>query len=212
MTRAHQWILAAGIVVIVAGVVGVVRYGLREEIYPVDVGTRAPDFEVTTLFSRQKRTLADYKGQVVLINVWATWCPPCREEMPSLEKLYKEFGPKGLKIVGVNSADIADDSTVLAFANGYGLTFDILRDLPKPGRDSLTQTYKVTGFPESFVIDKSGMIRKKWAAYDDWTSQGNRSLIANLLGLPVPTSATATVGGDTVLHPNAGTSSRPRVR
>jgi cytochrome c-type biogenesis protein len=200
MTRAQQWMLAVGIVVVGAGVVGVVRYGLRDDIYPVDVGTKAPDFEAVTLFTHQPRTFADYKGQVVLINVWATWCAPCRQEMPSLERLYKEFGPLGLKIVGVNSADFADDSTVMAFANGYGLTFDILRDMPKPGKDSLTETYKVTGYPESFVIDKSGMIRKKWAAYDDWTSPVNRSLIANLLGVPVPTGATAVVGGDTAVR------------
>jgi cytochrome c biogenesis protein CcmG/thiol:disulfide interchange protein DsbE len=200
MTRAHQWILAVAIVVIGGGVVEVVRYGLRDDIYPVDVGTKAPDFEAVTLFTHQLRTFADYKGQVVLINVWATWCAPCRQEMPSLERLYKEFGPMGLKIVGVNSADFADDSTVMAFANGYGLTFDILRDVPRQGKDSLTETYKVTGYPESFVIDKSGMIRKKWAAYDDWTSQGNRSLIANLLGLPVPAAVNPAVGGDTAVR------------
>jgi cytochrome c biogenesis protein CcmG/thiol:disulfide interchange protein DsbE len=200
MTRAHQWTLAVAIVVIGGGVVGVVRYGLRDDLYPVDVGTKAPDFEAVTLFTHQRRTFADYKGQVVLINVWATWCAPCRQEMPSLERLYKEFGPRGLKIVGVNSADFADDSTVMAFANGYGLTFDILRDVPKPGKDSLTQTYKVTGYPESFVIDKAGMIRKKWAAYDDWTSQGNRSLIASLLGLPVPPVINPAVGGDTAVR------------
>lgn len=199
MTRAHQWLLAVAIVVIGVGAIGVVRYGLREEIYPVDVGTKAPNFEAFTLFSHQKRTFDDYKGQVVLINVWATWCAPCRQEMPSLERLYTEYGPKGLKIIGVNSADMADDSTVRAFANGYGLTFDILRDMPRAGQDSLTQTYRVAGYPESFVIDRSGMIRKKWAAYDDWTSQGNRSLIANLLGLPVPVSAEI-VGGDTALR------------
>ena len=196
MTRRQQWILLAAIIAVGAGAIGLTAYGLRDEIFPVDVGVMAPDFEARTLFTHERRTLADYKGQVVLINVWATWCAPCRIEMPSLEALYKEYGPKGLKIVGVNSHDEASDSTVLAFANGYGLTFDILRDMPSIGRDSMTAIYKITGYPESFVVDKSGMIRKKWAAYDDWSSQGNRSLIADLLGLPVP-GPRAVVGGDT---------------
>lgn len=197
MTRQHQWLLLAAIIAVGAGAVGLTTYGLRDEIFPVDVGAKAPDFEAVTLFTHEKRTLADYKGQVVLVNVWATWCPPCRVEMPSLEALYKEFGPKGLRIVGVDTHDEVSDSTVQAFANGYGLTFDILRDMPSPGRDSMTSIYKITGYPESFVIDQSGMIRKKWAAYDDWSSQGNRSLIAQLLGLPVPSPITPPVGGDT---------------
>ena len=79
----------------------------------------------------------------------------------------------------------------------------ILRDIPSPGRDSMTATYKITGYPESFVIDKSGMIRKKWAAYDDWNSQGNRALIADLLGLPVPTPIAGKIGGDTALRPRS---------
>ena len=98
--------------------------------------------------------------------------------MPSLEALNKEYGPRGLKIIAINTHDEANDSTVRAFANGYGLTFDILRDVPAAGRDSMTAIYKITGYPESFVIDREGMIRKKWAAADDWSSQGNRSLIA----------------------------------
>lgn len=200
MTRRQQWLLLGAIIVVAVGAIGLTTYGLRDEIFPVDVGVRAPDFEGVTLFTHEKKSLSDYKGHVVLVNVWATWCAPCRIEMPSLERLHREFGPKGLKIVGVNTHDEASDSIVQAFANGYGLTFDILRDRPSPGRDSMTAVYKVTGYPESFVIDKSGMIRKKWAAYDDWSSQGNRSLIAQLLGLPVP-SPISPVGGDAALRP-----------
>jgi thiol-disulfide isomerase/thioredoxin len=200
MTRRQQWLLFAAIVVVGAGAIGLTTYGLRDEIFPVDVGVTAPDFEAVTLFAHEKRTLADYKGQVVLLNVWATWCAPCRIEMPSLEALNKEYGPKGLKIIGINTHDEASDSTVRAFANGYGLTFDILRDMPAAGKDSMTAIYKITGYPESFVIDKSGMIRKKWAASDDWSSQGNRSLIAQLLGLPVPSPLTPRLA-DTALRP-----------
>lgn len=188
MTRRGQWLLLAGIIGMLASVVGITMYGLRDEIFPVDVGAKAPNFEAVTLFDHEVKSLdRDYKNQVVLLNVWATWCGPCRIEMPSLEKLNKEFGPRGLKIVAINARDPdAADSTIKQFAEGYGLTFDVLRDMPAAGDDSIMVTYKTTGFPETFVIDKDGVIRKKWIGADDWSSQGNRALIASLLGLPVP--------------------------
>lgn len=199
MTRRHQWLLLFGIVAALAGVAGITAYGLRDEIFPVDVGTMAPDFEAVTLFDHEVRSLdEDYKGQVVLVNFWATWCAPCRVEMPSMERLHREFGPKGLRIVAINASDPdATDSTLKAFAAEYGLTFEILRDMPAAGSDSTKDLYKVTGYPESFVIDRQGMIRKKWAAADDWSSPGNRALIASLLGLPVPQPLPAV--GDTAL-------------
>jgi thiol-disulfide isomerase/thioredoxin len=199
MTRRHQWLLLLGIVAALAGVAGITAYGLRDEIFPVDVGTKAPNFEAVTLFDHEVKSLAeDYKGQVVLVNFWATWCAPCRVEMPSMERLHREFGPKGLRIVAINASDPdATDSTLKSFASEYGLTFEILRDMPAAGNDSTKDMYKVTGYPESFVIDKQGMIRKKWAAADDWSSPGNRALIASLLGLPVPGPLPAL--GDTAL-------------
>lgn len=199
MTRRGQWLLLFAIVAALAGVVGITMYGLRDDIFAVDVGAKAPDFEAVTLFDHEVRSLKEYyKGQVVLVNIWATWCAPCRREMPSLERLHREFGPRGLKIVAINAADPdASDSTVKAFADSYGLTFDILRDMPAAGQDSIMAIYKTRGFPESFVIDKNGVIRKKWISEDDWSSQGNRALIASLLGLPVPQPLPAI--GDTAL-------------
>jgi cytochrome c biogenesis protein CcmG, thiol:disulfide interchange protein DsbE len=204
VTRRGQWMLLAGIILVIAGVAGITTYGLRDEIFPVDVGAKAPNFEAVTLFDHEVRSLADdYKGQVVLLNVWATWCGPCRIEMPSLEALYREYGPRGLRIIAVNAADPdASDSTVKAFAAGYGLTFDVLRDMPASGDDSITAIYKTRGFPESFVIDKQGVIRKKWIGPDEWNSPGNRSLIASLLGLPVVKSVPAL--GDTAVGPPRG--------
>lgn len=202
MTRRGQWLLLLGIVSALAGVVAITTYGLRDEIFPVDVGSKAPDFKAVTLFDHEVKSLADdYRGQVVLVNIWATWCAPCRVEMPSIEALYREFGPRGLKVIAVNAADPeASDSTVDAFAKGYGLTFDILRDMPPRGSDSITAIYKARGFPESFVIDRNGVIRKKWIGEDDWKSQGNRALIASLLGLPVPQPLPRELG-DTAVQP-----------
>jgi cytochrome c biogenesis protein CcmG/thiol:disulfide interchange protein DsbE len=203
MTRRGQWLLFAGIIVALGAVVGITMYGLRDEMFPVDVGAQAPEFEAVTLFDHEVKSFKrDYKGQVVLLNVWATWCGPCRIEMPSLEKLYREFGGRGLRIVAVNARDPdSADSTIKQFADGYGLTFDVLRDMPAAGDDSIMVTYKTTGFPETFVIDKDGVIRKKWIGAEDWSSQGNRALIASLLGLPAvgPTPEI----GDTAVAPPA---------
>jgi cytochrome c biogenesis protein CcmG/thiol:disulfide interchange protein DsbE len=193
MTSRQQVLLFAAIVAVVAGAIGVTMYGLRDEVFPVDVGSRAPEFQAKDLYTHQTRHSTEYASQVVLVNLWATWCAPCRAEMPSLEKLYKDYGPKGLKIIGVNTADPADDSTLVAFVKGYGLTFDIWRDLPERGQDSISTLYKATGYPESFVVDKAGVIRKKWAANDDWNSQGNRALIAQLLGVPIAPVVTARI-------------------
>jgi thiol-disulfide isomerase/thioredoxin len=114
---------------------------------------------------------------VVLLNVWATWCGPCRLEAPTLEKLYKEYGPQGLKIVAV-SIDEGPGALqkVRDFVQEFGLTFDILHDDTR----AIEKAYQVTGYPENFVIDRNGVIRKKIYA-QDWTSQGNRALIAQLL-------------------------------
>lgn len=205
MTRRGQWLLLGGIIVAIAAVVAITSYGLRDEMFPVDVGSKAPNFEAVTLNDHVVKSLAeDYKGQVVLLNIWATWCGPCRIEMPSLEALYKDFGPKGLKIVAINAADPdAADSTVRQFADGYGLTFDVLRDMPAAGQDSIMAIYKTVKFPESFVIDRNGVIRKKWIGVDEWNSQGNRALIANLLGVPAPSGATPGIG-DTAVPPKKG--------
>jgi len=193
MTTRQQVVLFTAIVAAVAAAIGVTMYGLRDDVFPVDVGSHAPPFQAKDLYTHQTRHSTEYANQVVLVNLWATWCAPCRAEMPSLEKLYKEYGPKGLKVIGVNTADPADDSTLVAFVKGYGLTFDIWRDLPERGQDSVSTLYKATGYPESFVVDKAGVVRKKWAAAADWDSQGNRALIAQLLGLPTASVVTTSV-------------------
>jgi peroxiredoxin len=114
---------------------------------------------------------------VILFNVWQTWCPPCRQEAPTLEKLYQEFGPKGLKIVSV-SLDEGPDAgkKIRDFAKEFGLTFEILHD----DSGNIERSYQLTGWPENFVIDRHGVIRKK-AYAQDWSAQGNRALIAQLL-------------------------------
>jgi peroxiredoxin len=98
--------------------------------------------------------------------------------MPSIEKLYHDFGPQGLVVLGVSVDDPGAEDAIRDFVKEYGLTFTILHD-PK----QVTKTnYQVTGFPETFVIGREGTIRKKVIGAADWSSEANRALIRELLG------------------------------
>lgn len=170
-----QWILVGAIVAVLtaAVVLGIV---LSPEIFPVEVDSKAPDFRATSLATGKARTIADYKGRVVLLNVWATWCQPCRLEMPSMERLQEELGPEGLKIVAI-SIDEGGEDVVKEFIREYGLTFEILHD---PSR-SIERIYQTTGVPESFVLNKYGIIVKKVIGAAAWDAPVNRDLIRRLL-------------------------------
>jgi cytochrome c biogenesis protein CcmG/thiol:disulfide interchange protein DsbE len=151
------------------------------EILLVGLGSKAPNFHALTVNGvRNKKSLNDYKNNVVLLNVWATWCQPCVVEMPAIERLYHDYGPQGLKVVAVSIDTGATDAEVLAFAAKRGLTFDILRDSVQ----NIVGQYQTTGVPETFVIARDGVIRKKVIGASDWDSQGDRALIAQLLREP----------------------------
>lgn len=180
MTVKQQWAIVAIVVAVMASALGVGSYVLRDELRQIAVGSKAPDFTARTIDeSPVTRTLKHYKGDVVLLNVWATTCLPCRTEMPSIEALYADYKPKGLKVVAV-SVDIPGmEQAIRDFVKEYKLTFDILYD-PTGG---IQQQYQTTGYPESFVISRDGTIHKKWIGEDNWNSEGNRRLIDGLLGL-----------------------------
>jgi cytochrome c biogenesis protein CcmG/thiol:disulfide interchange protein DsbE len=170
-----QWFIVAGVVAVLAAGAAI-GIKLSPEIFPVEVGSVAPSFEATDLASGRPVTLADYKGQVVLLNVWATWCEPCKIEMPSMEALQRALGPDGLKIVAV-SVDEGGPGPVRQYARDMGLTFQILHD--PSGR--IERTYQTTGVPESFVINREGRIVKKVIGASDWNSAVSRDLLRRLL-------------------------------
>ena len=191
MTARRQWQIVLGVVAALAlGLWGATRY-LGDEIIRVAVGEQAPGFTASTLdASPQVRTLTDYRGKVVLLNVWATWCPPCREEMPSMQALYQDFAPRGFEIVAVSIDDPGAEQKVRDFVREYGLTFDVVHD----PTGSIQQIYQTTGVPENFLIGADGVIRKK-AYAQNWNSETNRALVARLLdeaGAPPAASATPT--------------------
>jgi cytochrome c biogenesis protein CcmG, thiol:disulfide interchange protein DsbE len=170
-----QWI-AVAVVVVILGTGLYLGLKLKPEIFPVEVGSTAPAFTAADLQSGHQMTLADFKGQVVLLNVWATWCEPCKVEMPSMEQLEKDLGPAGLKIVAV-SVDQGGPEVVRQFARDLGLTFRILHD---PSGD-IQRIYQTTGIPESFVINRAGKIEKKVIGAADWTATVNEDLVRRLL-------------------------------
>jgi cytochrome c biogenesis protein CcmG/thiol:disulfide interchange protein DsbE len=182
MTARQQWTVVAIVVAFVGIGLAVASHFMKDELFPVMVGSRAPDFRAKTLGGTQTRTLADYKGQVVLLNVWATYCEPCKVELPSLQKLYREYGPKGLKLVAVSVDYAVSDDSIRNFAKNFGLTFEVLHD----STGSVEGAFQTTGYPETFIIGREGDIRKKFIGPDDWNSQGNRALVAQLLGLETP--------------------------
>jgi peroxiredoxin len=178
MTVRQQWSVVLGVVLLLGIALWAATHFLGDELFPVSVGSEAPALSAVTLDSTPRvKSLADYKGKVVVLNVWATWCEPCRVEMPSLEKLYGEFGPQGLSVVAVSVDDPGAESRIRDFVKEYKLSFEILHD---PARTT-TANYQVTGFPETFVIARDGIIRKKVVGAADWSSEANRALIRELL-------------------------------
>ena len=192
MTVRKQLAIGCAVLAIVAAIAyGATRY-LRKELFPVELGTKAPDFKALTLDSipREKR-LADYRGQVLMINVWATWCLPCRVEMPSIEALNKAYASKGLKIVAVSIDDPGTDSTIRAFVKQYGLTFEVLHD----AQGRISDSYDITGYPETFIVGRDGIIRKKLMSASDWNSPEARALVDRLLSEESESSSRGTLPG-----------------
>jgi peroxiredoxin len=203
MTARGQWLTVLGVVVALALALWGATHYLGDELFEVTVGTKAPEFAAQTLDPRPARkSLADYKGQVVLVNVWATWCVPCRTEMPSMEAMYKDFAPRGFKIVAVSVDYPGTEQKVRDFVKEFGITFDVLYDAD----GGIQKTYMTTGVPENFLVGADGVIRKK-AYAQDWNSETNRALIARLLdeaGAPPAASATIKPTTPTPPPPDAG--------
>jgi peroxiredoxin len=181
MTARRQIVVVAVIVVLVGAVIAAGRYFLSDELAPVGLGAKAPAFAALTLDSAPaKKTLDDYRGDVVLINIWATWCAPCRVEMPSIERLHEAFAPKGLKVVAISVDDPGSDAQIREFAKQYKLTFQILHD-PGGQEGRVSRDYQTTGYPETVIIGRDGLIRRKFLGATDWNSPSSRALIERLL-------------------------------
>ena len=128
------------------------------------IGNPAADFSLTDMQGKQV-TLAQFRGKVVILNFWATWCPPCREEMPSMESLSQQYKDQGLVLLAVN---VEEDGfqAVSSFLNKTPYSFPILLDTAA----DVQNLYQVYRFPESFLIDRNGILVDKIIGGRDWMS------------------------------------------
>jgi peroxiredoxin len=140
------------------------------------VGKKAPDFVLKDMNERPV-SLSSLKGSVVLINFWATWCPPCRGEMPSLNKLYKEYGNKGLVVVAVSTDRSA--SSVRDFLGKHPVDFSVLMD----SDSKVSRQFKVFSLPTTFLLDKNGTVLQRYLGEEEWDSDAIRSQIKTALGI-----------------------------
>jgi DsbE subfamily thiol:disulfide oxidoreductase len=134
----------------------------------------APDFTLANPDGK-KLSLKDYRGKLVFLNFWATWCEFCRDEMPAMERLYKEFKGKGFEVLAVNVKDKRSDA--LAFVKKLKLTYPIMMD--PDGEIGLL--YGAFGMPATYLIDEKGMVLARLWGPADWYSPGARNLIKTLL-------------------------------
>jgi peroxiredoxin len=160
----NRWIRALVFVLalILAGLIWI----NRDQFSPVEVGARAPDYEVYSLRG-DTLNIRDYRGSVLVLNVWATWCTPCVREMPSLERLHQLVGREGLEIIAVSVDNTPNaDEAVRAFGERFNLTFPLVRD---PSGDIQT-AYAVGGLPTTFIIDRDGRIQQRLLGAREWDS------------------------------------------
>ena len=141
----------------------------------VAVGKEAPDFTLVNM-QGERVSLSDYRGQVVVINFWATWCPPCREEKPTMESLYQQFKNDGLVFLAVN-VEADGHQVVSQYLLRQSYTFPILLD----GKAEVQGLYGVFRYPESYIIDRDGTVVEHIIGSRDWMQNPTYRMIESLL-------------------------------
>ena len=122
-------------------------------------GDPAPPFTATSLEDGSPVSLSDYLGETLLVNLWATWCHPCRTETPYLQSVYERYRERGLRILGVSVDLAADSGAVVAFAEEMGVAYDIALDPEAVSRD----VFLARGLPTSVLIDRHGVVAFSWS-------------------------------------------------
>ena len=143
-----RWVTVA----LVVALLGLMAWGLRVRASdPVEAGP-APDFTLTT-FEGETITLSELRGQVVVINFWASWCPPCREEAAYLEATWRKYKDRGVVFIGVDYVDA--EPNALAYIEEFDITYPNGPDIG----EKIAQAYRIKGVPETFFVDKRGQLR-----------------------------------------------------
>ena len=156
-------------VILVAGLAG----GCTKEEKAAGVNDVAPAFSLPDLTGRSV-SLASLKGHVVLLEFWATWCPPCREAAPGIEKIYTEYLGKGVMVLGI-SLDSDDRDAVETYVREFGITYPVLM-----GTEEVAQQYLVRTIPIFILVDKEGKVRQRYlgSGNEDSIEEDIRSLLA----------------------------------
>ncbi len=122
----------------------------------INKGNIAPDFELQTL-DGTKMKLSDFRGKKLIVNLWATWCPPCRAEMPDMQAFYEEQKEDNIAVLAVNLTQSDNKEKVAAFIKEFGLSFPVVLDVD----NKVADTYQVVSIPTSYIIDSKGVIQEK---------------------------------------------------
>jgi cytochrome c biogenesis protein CcmG/thiol:disulfide interchange protein DsbE len=165
-----------------AALVGLLAYGIaaRHNSTTLDDALargqrpQAPAMTLPRLGAPGDGSLADYRGKVVVLNMWASWCDPCREEVPLLQKTQQQIAPKGGTVLGIDTQDVASDA--LGFLRARKATFPSLRDRDR----SYVHEFGVTGYPETFIIDRQGRVAalRRFPVTRQWLDQHLKPLLA----------------------------------
>ena len=131
---------------------------LSSQAYALSVGQKAPDFTLKSFTGKNLR-LAEQRGKIILLNFWATWCTPCRQEIPQLNKIHQKYSRLGVSVWGVNIDK--SDKVARSMANQLNVSYPILHD----GNKSIGDTYSPTAMPYTLLIDRNGKIRKIYLGY-----------------------------------------------
>ncbi len=170
-----QWIAVGIVVATMFGLLTVATL-VSGDMFLVAEGSDAPSFEAARLSGPDTLSLENFSGKVVLLNIWATNCPPCVEEMPSLQRLHDAMGSDEFSVVAV-STDVIGRSRVLDWVTERDLTFEILHD----ASGTIDRDYQITGLPETFLIDRNGVIIRKVIGAREWDNEFERGMIQRAL-------------------------------
>jgi len=171
----RRLVVSLGGLVILALAFGIVW--LQSSKYePLTVGMAAPDFSLPDIEGKTVR-LSDYRGKVVFVNFWATWCKPCKEEMPSMEILWENFKSEDFVMLAISMDRVTTKTDIPPFIESMKLTFPILTD----SWGQTDKRYKLMGVPETYIIDQSGVLREKVIGPRDWTLAESVTTIVQLV-------------------------------
>jgi cytochrome c biogenesis protein CcmG, thiol:disulfide interchange protein DsbE len=142
----------------------------------IETGLPVPDFTARSV-EGEAVSLASLRGEVVLLNIWATWCYPCRKEMPSFEALHRELAPEGLRVVAVSIDVPGAQPEIESFLDEHAISFAVLHD----GDQKITRTFRTMGVPETFLIGRDGRLLRRWIGRIDGHSPAVRQPILDAL-------------------------------